>query len=282
LTIKEAYRSGISQLQNRFGKRESEAMIRLIFRDMNLSPAFILAHDEEPLPSGDFERLQHIIGELLNGRPLQYILGYAWFHDLKLAVNDTVLIPRPETEELTDYILKDCPFPEPFILDIGTGSGAIAVTLAKKLPAANVYASDISDKAILTAEKNAESNGTSVKFIRHDILNLSGWNNIPSFDVIVSNPPYIRLSEKKFMEKNVLDYEPQEALFVNDNDPLIYYRAIRNFAMKHLKSGGLIYLEINESLGFKTASLFSSPGFLSTVVMKDLQEKDRFIKTVRA
>jgi release factor glutamine methyltransferase len=257
-------------------------MIRLIFRDMNLSPAFILAHDEEPLPSGDFERLQHIIGELLNGRPLQYILGYAWFHDLKLAVNDTVLIPRPETEELTDYILKDCPFPEPFILDIGTGSGAIAVTLAKKLPAANVYASDISDKAILTAEKNAESNGTSVKFIRHDILNLSGWNNIPSFDVIVSNPPYIRLSEKKFMEKNVLDYEPQEALFVNDNDPLIYYRAIRNFAMKHLKSGGLIYLEINESLGFETASLFSSPGFLSTVVMKDLQEKDRFIKTVRA
>lgn len=240
----------------------------------------ITKEEEQPL----FEAL----ARLKNEEPLQYIFEEAHFMDLILKVNRHTLIPRPETEELVQWIINDCKV-EPFesvqerphqdlkILDIGTGSGCIAIALAKYLPNAQVFALDISEDALQIAMKNAELNGVSIEFIKANILNVSTALTT-GFDIIVSNPPYVREQEKIEIQNNVKEYEPSLALFVPNNNPLVFYKAIGEFTNTYLKEKGSLYLEINQYLGLETKSLFEYQNFSKIELKKDIFENDRMIK----
>ncbi len=271
-----------SSLLPKFGRRESASISTLIFRDLGYDRTMIVSQGELVMPAVQSGRLDHIIKELYRDRPLQYILGYTWFYDLKFQVNEAVLIPRPETEELVDNIIRSGNSCKEVILDIGTGSGCIAISLAKAFPEARVMATDISQDALDIALKNASMNEVSVQFFLEDIRHPSKelFDSHPG--LIVSNPPYVRNSEKRGMDNNVLKYEPGLALFVDDDEPLIYYSAIRDFSQAQLKTGGIVWLEINENLGKETAVLFSPPAFNQTSLIKDMFKKDRFIKAIKA
>ncbi|MEJ7779707.1 MAG: peptide chain release factor N(5)-glutamine methyltransferase [Daejeonella sp.] len=223
---------------------------------------------------------QKILLDLKKGIPVQYVLGETEFYGSVFKVNPSVLIPRPETEELVDWILKDFKQQEKNnilkILDIGTGSGCIPITLKKYLPDAEISAIDISSHALTTAEENAILNNTEINFMLEDIL--SPESSARQYSVIVSNPPYVTLGEKENMHTNVIDYEPHLALFVPDKDPLIFYNAIAQYAFVHLQPGGLLYLEINENLGSETVKLLQNSGFRNLELRKDLRDKDRMIK----
>jgi len=213
--------------------------------------------------------------------PVQYVIGEVDFYKLQFYVNPDVLIPRPETEELVDLIIKQNPSEKIHsILDIGTGSGCIAISLAHHFKEAKVTAIDISEGAVKTASGNAEKNNVSnIEFVQVDFLE----NYVPEkeFDLIVSNPPYIGMSESALMEENVLRYEPHQALFVADNDPLVFYRKIADEDIKNLKTKGLIYLEINEKYGTETLQLFQNEIYLSAELVKDMFGKNRFIKAIK-
>jgi release factor glutamine methyltransferase len=212
--------------------------------------------------------------------PIQYILGETEFFDLKFKVNNKVLIPRPETEELIEWVLKNSKLKTQNsklnILDIGTGSGCIAISLAKNLPNAEVYAIDISSEAIKIAQKNAEINKVSVNFIETDILKIEELQY--TFDIIVSNPPYVRELEKEKMHQNVLANEPHLALFVENDNPLLFYDKIADLAKSYLTKNGNLYFEINQYLGKETVDLLKSKGFNTIELKKDLFDVDRMIK----
>ncbi len=281
MTIKEAYRSLISRLRPKFGTGESESLARLIFSHMGYDRTVILAGDDRELADTDSRWLESVAAELYQDRPIQYILGYTWFFDLKIRVNEAVLIPRPETEELADRIIRDQAGSSPVILDIGTGSGCLAIVLSRAFPGSRVYATDISPEALETARDNARRNQAGIHFYQDDILHQAPPQSLPPFTLIVSNPPYVRNSEKNQMERNVLAWEPHGALFVEDEDPLVYFSAIRDFCLGHLAENGRLYLEINENLGPETAALFDGPEFKDTMIIKDIRQKDRFIKTIK-
>lgn len=207
--------------------------------------------------------------------PIQYILGETEFYGLHFKVGPGVLIPRPETEELVDLIIKQSPKGQISILDIGTGSGCIAVTLAKWLPQAKVTAIDFSQEALETARQNAAQNRVEVCFVEKDILKTDKLHQ--NFDCIVSNPPYVLNIEKQKMQPNVLEHEPHAALFVPDNDPLLFYRKIAQLAQKHLNPNGKLYFEINEAYGNETVYLLESLGFKNVLLNKDLFGKDRVV-----
>jgi release factor glutamine methyltransferase len=213
--------------------------------------------------------------------PIQYILGETEFYGRTFSVNENVLIPRCETEELTDTVIRENRFDRLNILDIGTGSGCIAISLDCELPDARVYGIDISVAALGVAEKNRIRNRAGVLFAGYDILGHSKFPFDVKFDIIVSNPPYVRMSEKKYMHGNVLDHEPHIALFVEDSSPLIYYDACLRFAGNHLSDRGKIYVEINEFLGEETLALFGNYGF-DAVLLKDLSGKNRIIKAIKS
>lgn len=215
--------------------------------------------------------------ELSTYKPVQYVLHEAWFAGMKLYVNEHVLIPRPETEELADIAVKESLNKTITILDIGTGSGCIAIELKRKLPGADVYAIDVSDEALKVAEKNAIANNAPVNFILSDILDEKKWTGLPSFDLIVSNPPYIPITENSKMHDNVTKFEPHLALFVPDEDPLIFYKVIARFAKKKLLPNGMIFLEIHENLATEVEGVFDS---FQTDIKKDMQGKDRILKAV--
>ena len=227
-------------------------------------------------------RLDDIIQQLMLGKPIHYVINEAWFSGLKLYVDENVLVPRPETDELVDWIVRDqativenvTPFK---VLDIGTGSGCIPLALKKKLFKIELDAVDISPKALEIAKKNAETYRTSINLKQIDILDESKWGELESYNVIVSNPPYVKNGEKALMHKNVLDFEPAIALFVPDNDPLLFYNKIAHFANTHLADNGAVYVEINEALGKETLSVFNNLGF-TTQLKRDLQGKERMIK----
>ncbi|PID93756.1 MAG: protein-(glutamine-N5) methyltransferase, release factor-specific [Bacteroidetes bacterium] len=202
------------------------------------------------------------------------MLGEADFYDLKFKVNKHTLIPRPETEELVHKIIADCNNLSPQILDIGTGSGCIPIALAKHIKNALISSIDISAEAIDIARQNAENNAVKVEFLHRDILN---WQNYSwqHYDIIVSNPPYVCNSEKAQMNDNVLAYEPHSALFVEDDNPLIFYIAIADFAKKYLNDKGKIYLEINENLGQETLQMLSDKGFVNLQLLQDINGRDR-------
>lgn len=225
--------------------------------------------------------------ELERNKPVQYVTGETEFYGLRIKVDERVLIPRPETEELVDWIIRDINGMEPAneglnILDIGTGSGCIAIALRKNIPHSSVTAIDISEKALQVAMENSGLNQADVRFLQTDILKQSaGRDNsglMSKFSVMVSNPPYVTEEDKTKMSKNVLDYEPHGALFVPENKPLMFYDAIGRFALRSLEKNGLLYFEINENFGEQIRKLLSELGFADVEIRKDLSGKDRMVK----
>lgn len=223
--------------------------------------------------------LEQIIERLNNQEPVQYVLGNTDFYGLELKVNPNVLIPRPETEELVDLIIKENSDTQLKILDVGTGSGCIAIAIQKNLKEAEVYAIDISPGALAIAIENATINSCTVKFIQTDVF--SELPPLPHFDIVVSNPPYVLEKEKDLMKRNVLEFEPYQALFVPDHNPLLYYKRIISIAENLLRDGGKLYFEINERFGAELAKLIRNQGFEEVTIIKDMQGKDRIIRGKR-
>ncbi len=241
-----------------------------------MQPNFSITKEEE---QSFFEGLTQLKQE----KPIQYIFGETHFMDLTLKVNENVLIPRPETEELVKWVIDDCQVERSRnlrILDIGTGSGCIAISLAKTLSNAKVFALDISNKAITVAMENAKHNDVKIEFLQGDILSIDP-TKLPVFDIIVSNPPYVRELEKKEIQNNVKKYEPRQALFVPDDDTLVFYDAIAEFSRKNLVIGGKLYLEINQYLAEETKTLFEVKKFKEVILKKDIFENYRMLRCIK-
>ncbi len=244
---------------------------------LNYSKIDIHQNLHKSIQSDAEKKILEIIFRLKKGEPIQYIIGYTEFYGLNFFVDQGVLIPRQETEMLVDIILKNNVRDKlRNIIDLCTGSGCIAIALAKNLTKAMVTANDISRHSLDIAKRNAENNECKIQFIMDDILHPVA--RYKKYDCIISNPPYVRHSEKIYMHKNVLDHEPAKALFVDDSDPLIFYRAIALFAQNHLISGGKIYLEINEFLWQETKELIEKYKFCEVQIVKDLENKNRFLQ----
>ncbi|MDY3267912.1 MAG: peptide chain release factor N(5)-glutamine methyltransferase [Phocaeicola sp.] len=260
-----------------YSETEASAMAKCILTDIfGLSAIDLYVGKDMNFSSEMMERLGDILFRLKSYEPLQYIIGETSFCGLTFEVSQDVLIPRPETTELIDWIATDDKRSGIRILDIGTGSGCIPVSLSVRMNSPQVYAWDISEKALAVAKRNAERNNVNVDFRCVDVLG----DNIPlvKVDVIVSNPPYITCSEKKDMEKNVLDWEPQLALFVPDNDPLLFYRRIAQLGLDLLDKPGKIYFEINQAYGKETVDMLTSLGYTNIELRKDMSSNDRMIK----
>jgi release factor glutamine methyltransferase len=287
MTFIEAERKFIDGLSTIYEPEEARSLSWLsISYVCKLERAKYLSIKQEEINSDDSKQLFKIHEQLIQGKPLQYILGETEFYDLTFKVNPNVLIPRPETEELVDWalitsriingeteVLK--------ILDIGTGSGCIPISIKKYIPLADITAIDISEAALNTARQNADLNQTEINFIQDDILNPSNLELINTkYDLILSNPPYVTESEKEQMLDNVLKHEPHKALFVPNNDPLVFYRAIAEFALVHLKINGFLFLELNEKFGQETLNLLKEKGFKEIELRQDMGGKDRMIKAV--
>jgi len=266
-----------SELAGLYTVSEIEGFTRIIFEAVcgwGFTDQIKKRH--EKVSKTDFEKIKFIVSRLKNFEPIQYILGETEFYGLKLIVNPAVLIPRPETEELVQWITNSKLPGESAILDIGTGSGCIALAIKNQLKNSDVFGIDISEKAVDVARQNAIKNNLDVGFFQADILKWEEfeWKN---YDVIVSNPPYIRESEKVQMNSNVLDYEPENALFVSDLDPLVFYRSITAFAKKYLAKNGILYFEINENLGLEMKEMLVDFGFKDIEIRKDINGKNRMI-----
>lgn len=267
------------RLSGIFPPEEITALSAEIFSDLkNWDKTALFLNADEELTGEETDRLFAITQRLLINEPIQYILGYDKFFGLKIMTKPGVLIPRPETEELI-YALaeKYSAQSELNILDAGAGSGCIALALAKQFPKALIYACDISDEALQIAKENAERLNLPVRFFKADLLNPGEAFPPSKYDIIVSNPPYVRESEKALMQKNVLDFEPERALFVSDDNPLVFYKALGDIAQKYIKTEGLLAVEINEFLGKETKAVLLSRGAQKVEILKDIHEKQRFI-----
>lgn len=285
LSSKSLFNQLVSEITSVHEENEAKSIIYLLLEHyLQLSKIDIFL-DKKIFQVFDF---QNIISKLKAQEPIQYIIGETEFYGRKFKVTPATLIPRPETEELVQLtinsekliVFKKKPHNKPKILDIGTGSGCIAISLACELPDAQVYAYDISEEALTIAKENSDSNGVNVIFEKVDILEESFTLHSSPFTIIVSNPPYVMNSEKAEMERNVLEYEPHLALFVEDNNPLIFYQKIAKFAAKNLTDKGLCIVEINHAFGLETAELFWNQGFSNVEVVKDMFGKDRMVKAI--
>lgn len=260
---------------------EAQAIVFLVLEKLfGLSRTDVLMGGLERLTAEQTVELEQVMLRLEQGEPVQYVLGVADFDGMTLGVAPGVLIPRPETEELVEWIAEDFKSAKRLrILDIGTGSGCIALSLARRFTDASVTAWDISDDALRIASANAERLGLDVEFKKRDALCTEVPEaDVANYDIIVSNPPYICEKERVDMDNNVLQHEPETALFVPDNDPLLFYRAISDLAQKMLRSGGCLYFEINREYGKETAEMMSAMGFDSVELRKDFMENDRMVK----
>lgn len=268
----------IEELSPLYDEKEVESFFYIVLDCFHQLKRIDLALNPDlEMDSLQLLRWESVVIELKKQKPIQYILGETEFYGLPFLVNENTLIPRPETEELVDLISKENQnqSSEIKIVDIGTGSGCIAISLAKNLPNAKVSAIDVSEKALATAEKNSEINQVKVNFILKNILETDDLEE--QFDVIVSNPPYVRMLEKAEIKPNVLEYEPHLALFVDDNDALLFYRKIAQLALKNLTHRGKLYFEINQYLGKETVELLKDLGFKNVRLIKDIYENDRMI-----
>lgn len=281
IDIYKHYRLLLSEL---YDEAEAESMIAILFEDLfDIKRHEVLADIARRLSESELLTIHFAVKDLLKNKPLQYITGNTWFYGENFIVNESVLIPRRETEELCNWIIDNHiglakPDNKLKILDIGTGSGCIAITLKKHLCDAFVYALDVSENALKVAEKNAIKTGTEVSFICADALDASIMQDLDTFDIIVSNPPYVRNAEKKQMKANVIDFEPHLALFVTDENPLVYYEKISDFALTHLNRGGTLYFEINEYLSLNLKNMLSDKGFILIEIRTDMQNKPRMLK----
>ena len=257
---------------------EAQAMIRVICEDVfNYDPVDVALRQESELPDFAPQRIADIIARLQRHEPLQYIVGSARFHGHRFKMTPAVLIPRPETEQLVDLIVDENPGSDLRVLDMGTGSGCIAISLARALKFAQVDALDVSQDALAVARENASLLKVKVRFFESDML---APQPAARYDIIVSNPPYVCWSERETMERNVLDYEPGQALFVPDNDPLLFYKAIVPYAAQSLERGGHLYLEINQRFGSEVKRLLEASGFDEVRIIEDSYGKPRFAAAV--
>ncbi len=272
-SLKTSLKDGYSEAEiNTFGYLLLEKLTRF-------SKTQLLADKSLKLSDNQQELAAHYIERLAKHEPIQYILGETEFYGLKFKVNPSVLIPRPETEELVEWVINSLPADssqKKHLLDIGTGSGCIAVSLKKKLPDLHVSAMDVSVVALALAKENAILNNVTVDFIQDDILNPASTER--KWDVIVSNPPYIPISEIKEMDKNVTDFEPHLALFVEDGNPLIFYQKIAAFAKNHLLPDGSIYFETHKDLAVDVAKMLENNGFLNVEIRKDMSGNERMVR----
>ena len=261
-----------------YDKAEADTFVNILIKAFfGLSRTDLIVDPDYRLSESEMLKLHFAVKDLKKFKPVQYIIKEIDFLNTRIMVNESVLIPRPETEELAELIIKKEKQPGLKILDIGTGSGCIAIALKKNLEEASVFGVDISQDALNTASKNAFINEVLLNFVQLNILDPKPFPDFKNLDIIVSNPPYVTLSEKTEMKKNVLQYEPHEALFVNNDDPLLFYKAILYFSTDHLVQGGRIYFEINEKYGKQVSGLVNNKGFYNIVLHKDIHGKDRFV-----
>jgi release factor glutamine methyltransferase len=280
MKIKDYKNCFVIALMSIYDEGEVDSFFYLILENkFNLKRSDLALQPDLTFNEIDIQIFNSIFEKLKLENPIQYILGTTSFYGLNFIVNEYVLIPRPETEELVEWILnefKNAKIDNPKILDIGTGSGCIAISLKKNLENSKVFANDISEKALATAKINAKNNNVEIEFFQQDILNSK---YLPQkFDIIVSNPPYVRNLEKHEIQKNVLDNEPHLALFVDDDDALIFYKKIAILARDFLEPNGNLYFEINQYLGKETKNLLENLGFKNVELRKDIYGNDRMLK----
>ena len=278
----------LQELSPIYDEMETASFFYLIMEHLHQLKRIDLAlNPETEISESDVEKWSAILSALKIEKPIQYLLGKTEFYGLKLKVNENVLIPRPETEELVYLIIDEsqkAKVESLKILDIGTGSGCIAISLAKNIPNAEVFAIDISKEALETAKENAKINEVKVNFIQQNILQINDLTfdlELSTFDVIVSNPPYVRMLEKEEIKPNVLEYEPHLALFVEDNDALLFYRKIAQLAKENLSEDGKLYFEINQYLGKETVQLLVDLGFKNIELIKDIYDNDRIVSCAK-
>jgi release factor glutamine methyltransferase len=287
MTIQEAQQKLLFELYHIYDNNEAAAITNLIMENLvGWKKIDRILNKNIPLSLQQVELFTKYSEELSTHKPVQYVLHEAWFCNMKFYVDENVLIPRPETEELVDWISSEVGRSAPSetqrseltMLDVGTGCGCISIALKKKLNNVTVYSSDISGKALEVAKRNALSNNAAVNFLQLDFLNIKSRHELPDCNIIVSNPPYIPLKEKATVPANVINFEPHIALFVNDNDPLVFYKAIADFAVKKLLPHGAIYAELHEDLFLDVKKLLLQEGFQDVIIKKDLQGKYRMVK----
>ena len=283
MTVHEAYRQLSITLQTIYERREANHIASFVIESLTgFSNTQRIIHKDVFFTKQQITTFHLIVMELLEHKPVQYVLQEAHWYSMKLYVDESVLIPRPETEELVSWCLEKIKEKgagvDYEVLDIGTGSGCIAIAIKKLLPLVNVSAADISEDALQIAAQNAEEQRADLSFFKSDILNVNCWNNLPLVNCIISNPPYITEREAAYMDKNVLRFEPHLALFVPDNNPLVFYDAISSFGQQHLHKNGLLFLEINESFGNEVADMLTAKGYANVELRKDMQGKDRMVK----
>ncbi|MBS1661335.1 MAG: peptide chain release factor N(5)-glutamine methyltransferase [Bacteroidetes bacterium] len=315
----QAQKDLITNLTPIYGDREASIITDWVLENLSgWRKLDRLLHRSEPLPPSTLAQYTTYTAELLNHRPVQYVLHESWFAGMRLYVDENVLIPRPETEELVDWVLNSClpatgptlptknptphptnlpttttsnpsapsptpplPSTSPTILDVGTGSGCIALALAKNLPSSKILACDTSTQALAVARRNAQNLHLPLSLFELDFLDPNTWHQFPPIDCLVSNPPYIPLNESPTMSTHVTSYEPHLALFVPTNDPLLFYRALCQFALQRLSPGNHVFMEIHEDHSLAVVSLFEQAGFTQVTPRKDLQGKDRMVKATR-
>lgn len=295
MKIGEAEKYIIEGLTGIYEESESATIAQLVLEECTgQSRTYLLLNKKEPLPANQESKLKEYLQRLQQHEPVQYLLNKAWFYGMELYVDRNVLIPRPETEELVDWIVRDVkasgmpvfergPMQADVtnqlkVLDVGSGSGCIALALKKAMPKAEVWGCDVSDEALNVARRNGAALDIRVDFQSINFLNEAEQSSLPIVDIIVSNPPYIPFSDKASMQANVLDYEPHTALFVPNDDALLFYKAIAQFARKRRYPNGAIYLEIHEDLGVAVENLFRSEGYQKVEIKKDMQGKERMVK----
>ena len=296
MTSVEQYKDFVERLKTIYDERESANIADWVFDSIaNNKRLDRFTHKEKEFSNSTIQQLNAVLQRLLAHEPVQYILGEAWFYKMKFFVNEHVLIPRPETEELVEWVVEEIRNKKleirnkgvsqlitnnSTILDIGTGSGCIAVALKKELQNAEVFAVDVSEDALQVAKKNALDQNAVINFIQFDFLNEDVWQTLPTFDVIVSNPPYIPEDEKNKLAKNVTEYEPHLALFVANDDPFIFYKKIASFAAMHLKQNGKFFVEVHEDYSEEVQQIFAKKNF-TTEIKKDMYGRERMIKAYR-
>ncbi len=278
MTLGDAQKKLSDQLKKSYPAGESVKITDMVIEKLTgLTPTQRMIHKQDILTPVQESQWEEICIALLKSVPVQQVLEEAWFYGMPFYVNPAVLVPRPETEELIHYALEKVKGEKnKRILDIGTGSGCIPIALKKQRPDLEVWAIEKYPEALKVAQKNARKLKTDIHFLRQDIFNKEELNSLPDFDIILSNPPYIPVMEKKNMEKHVVDHEPETALFVPDDNALIFYKKILEMATTHLKQGGSAMVEINETLGAETKALFEAQ-LTHVVLKKDFDGKDRIL-----
>ena len=272
------FRNFIQQLQQIYSAHEAANITDMCFEKIaGITKSDVIKNPDFSLSAIYFKNLEAALAELLIHKPVQYVLGEAWFYKLKFKVDESVLIPRPETEELVNEVFDFIKmYSSKNILDIGTGSGCIPIIIKKESSESIITAVDVDEKAIAIAKQNASTHQTEINFIEMNFLDKDNWNAFEKFDIVFSNPPYIPIAEKELMDKNVTIYEPHLALFVPDEQPLLFYEAIALFSKMHLAENGKVFMEVHENLANEVANVFSEHQF-QTEIKKDIFEKERMV-----